>query len=66
MPPAAQAYNVWMENDSPRFVLDCLLPTGIIIPLTVEKDATVEEIKEVSFIIDHLLSYILISSKKWV
>ena len=47
MPPAAHSYNEWMENDASRFVVDCLLPTGILIPLTVEKDATVEEIKEV-------------------
>ncbi|ELU18517.1 hypothetical protein CAPTEDRAFT_18019 [Capitella teleta] len=43
----AQALNqLWSEDDECPLLLDCLLPTGIIIPLATSKHARIDEIKE--------------------
>ena len=51
MAPAASLFYSWDEDEddgTPRTItLDCLLPTGVIIPLRVDKDNTLAEIKEV-------------------
>ena len=50
MAPAASVFYSWDEGDgaSQTITLDCLLPTGVIVPLRVEKDNTLSDIKEVS------------------
>lgn len=47
MAPAEQTYSIWAEDDydSPDLQLDCLLPNGIIIQMTVPKDALISKIK---------------------
>lgn len=40
---------VGWQPDSTHWSVDCLLPTGIIVPLMVEREATLAEIKEVQF-----------------
>jgi hypothetical protein len=51
MPPTGAWYSIWSkadeEYDSPDLELDCLLPTGVIVPLRVEKAAQIRSIKEV-------------------
>ena len=51
MAPAASLFYSWDEDEddgTPRTItLDCLLPTGVIVPLRVDKDNTLAEIKEV-------------------
>ena len=51
MAPAASLFYSWDEDEDdgkPRpITLDCLLPTGVIVPLRVDKDNTLAEIKEV-------------------
>jgi len=54
MAPTGAWYSIWAtERDdyhSPELLLDCLLPTGIIVQLKhVSKDATLVEIKSVIF-----------------
>lgn len=49
MAPVANFSMDWMKDDSPSVTLDCLLPTGVIVQLKVEKEATIEDIKEVIF-----------------
>ena len=53
MAPTASLFYSWDEDEddgTPRPVtLDCLLPTGVIVPLRVDKDNTLAEIKEVLF-----------------
>ncbi|XP_013393938.1 phosphatidylinositol 4,5-bisphosphate 3-kinase catalytic subunit beta isoform-like [Lingula anatina] len=34
------------ENSNPCINVDCLLPTGLLVPLLVYKDATLEQIKQ--------------------
>ena len=48
MPPMAP-YIVpdWHSNDEPTVKFDCLLPTGIIVPLEFDRELTIVEIKEV-------------------
>ncbi|XP_078615634.1 phosphatidylinositol 4,5-bisphosphate 3-kinase catalytic subunit delta isoform-like [Branchiostoma floridae x Branchiostoma japonicum] len=48
MPPVeAFMLDIWAkEADSPTIQVDCLLPTGIYIPLTCSRDATIEQIKK--------------------
>jgi len=52
MPPTGAWYSIWAterdDYDSPELLLDCLLPTGIIVQLKhVSKDATLVDIKTV-------------------
>jgi len=51
MPPTGAWYSIWAtesDYDSTELLLDCLLPTGIIVQLKqVSKDATLVEIKTV-------------------
>ena len=51
MAPAASLFYSWDEDEddgTPRTItLDCLLPTGVIVPLRVDKDNTLAEIREV-------------------
>ena len=49
MAPTASVFYPWDEEggESQSVLLDCLLPTGILIQLTVDKDSTLAEIKEV-------------------
>jgi len=54
MPPTGAWYSIWStereDYDSPELLLDCLLPTGIIVQLKgVRKDATLADIKTVRF-----------------
>ena len=53
MAPAASLFYSWDEDEedgTPRTItLDCLLPTGVIVPLRVDKDNTLAEIKEVVY-----------------
>ncbi len=55
MAPAASLYFTWDEEEGAappqKIELDCLLPTGVIVPLKVHKDASLAEIKEVTFVI---------------
>ena len=57
MAPTASLFYSWDEDEddgTPRPVtLDCLLPTGVIVPLRVDKDNTLAEIKEVLFYQTH-------------
>ena len=50
MAPTAALFGLWDEGENfePEVVVDCLLPTGIMIPLQVRKECTLAEIKEVS------------------
>jgi len=51
MAPTGAWYSIWAaeedDYDSPELMLDCLLPTGIIVPLRVQKAAQIRTIKEV-------------------
>jgi len=52
MAPTGAWYSIWAterdDYDSPDLLLDCLLPTGIIVQLKhVSKDATLVDIKKV-------------------
>jgi len=52
MPPTGAWYSIWAtereDYDSPELLLDCLLPTGIIVQLkAVPKDAKLADIKMV-------------------
>jgi len=52
MPPTGAWYSIWAterdDYDSPDLLLDCLLPTGIIVQLKrVPKDAKLADIKTV-------------------
>ena len=38
----------WLGTDVSEVSIDCLLPTGIIVPLQLERDATFDEIKKVT------------------
>jgi len=64
MPPTGAWYSIWAterdDYDLPELLLDCLLPTGIIVQLKhVRKDAMLVDIKTVLFYDDfaNLLSY---------
>ena len=56
MPPMAP-YIVpdWHSNDEPTVKFDCLLPTGIIVPLEFDRELTIAEIKEVTILHPFLL-----------
>jgi len=52
MPPTGAWYSIWAtecdEYDTQELLLDCLLPTGIIVQLkSVPKNATLTDIKAV-------------------
>ena len=52
MPPTGAWYSIWAtereDYNSPDLLLDCLLPTGIIVQLKgVQKDAKLADIKMV-------------------
>ena len=60
MPPTGAWYSIWAaecdDYDTQELLLDCLLPTGIIVQLKhVSKNATLVDIKTV--IIDKLQTY---------
>lgn len=46
MPPAGSSYSIWSQGDG-NLLLDCLLPNGVIIQLTVQKDSLILDIKKV-------------------
>jgi len=53
MPPTGAWYSIWAterdDYDSQELLLDCLLPTGIIVQLKrVSKNATLVDIKSVT------------------
>ena len=50
MAPTASVFFPWDAADDTlqTVTLDCLLPTGVIVQLDTDKDATLAEIKEVS------------------
>ena len=48
MPPMAPYVVLdWLADDSALVTFDCLLPTGIIVPLEFDRELTVAEIKTV-------------------
>ena len=58
MAPAAALLDLWGADESdPHIDVDCLLPTGVLVPLRVLKDNSLIEIKEVG------LSYMSTSSQ---
>ena len=46
---APTAYSIWAQDDydSPDIDIDCLLPNGILVPITVKKHETMASIKQV-------------------
>ena len=50
MAPTSDLGDLWDDDyESPNVNVDCLLPTGIIVVIEVERDSTIMEIKAVSF-----------------
>ncbi|KAJ8868084.1 hypothetical protein PR048_031893 [Dryococelus australis] len=46
--PATFAYDFWLRgNAEPQVELSCLMPNGVYIPIEANRDATLQEIKEV-------------------
>lgn len=59
MIPSAYAYNFWAERpgDEPTMVeLTCLMPNGVVIPFEINRNVTLDQIKEVniSYVSKHL------------
>lgn len=47
--PSSYAFDFWLETTTdPSVELSCLMPNGVFIPLEVNRNATLQEIKEVS------------------
>jgi len=47
--PSTYTYDFWLRSSTDLSVeLSCLMPNGVFIPLEVKKNATLQEIKEVS------------------
>lgn len=56
--PSAYAYNFWSEKPEPAVVeITFLMPNGVIIPVEINRNSTVTEIKEVN--ISYCMQYFI-------
>lgn len=44
--PVTYQHDYWIQNENQSVELTCLLPTGLLIPLEVNKNATLQDVKE--------------------